>query len=139
MPWLNKILVIANQTADSDELHEELVDRAGRGPIEVTLVAPATWEAGDALAGHGVARRRVARAAERLREASVDVRTYVGDSDPVVALAEVWDPRRFDEVIVCTLPGSSSRWLRHDLPHRVQRYTDARVTHLVAHPSAVPA
>ena len=138
MPWLTKLLVIANQTADSDELRDELARRAEAGPIEVTIVAPGTWEAGDALAGHGAARRRVQRAAERLREVGIKARTHVGDSDPIIALDEVWDPRRFDEIIVCTLPGGSSRWLRYDLPHRVERYTGATVTHLVGHPAAVP-
>ena len=42
---------------------------------------------------------------------------------PLEALAEVWDPMRHDEVIVCTLPGQSSKWLRGDLPHAVARFT----------------
>jgi hypothetical protein len=44
----------------------------------------------------------------------------------------VWDPRRFDEVIVATLPTDVSRWMALDLPRRIARYTGARVSHVVA-------
>jgi len=54
----------------------------------------------------------------------------------MLALADVWDPRRFDEVVVATLPDATSRWLAVNLPKRVERYTGARVTHVVARPSA---
>jgi len=40
--------------------------------------------------------------------------------------------RELDEVIVCTLPGRSSKWLQHDFPHRVARFTGLSVTHVVA-------
>ena len=46
---------------------------------------------------------------------------------------------RHDEVIVCTLPGQSSKWLRGDLPHAVARHTGVSVLHVVAHdPADVP-
>ena len=46
---------------------------------------------------------------------------------------------RHDEVIVCTLPGQSSKWLRGDLPHAVARHTGVSVLHVVAHdPEDVP-
>jgi hypothetical protein len=54
----------------------------------------------------------------------------VGDPDPVTALREEWDPDRYDEVIVSTLPGRVSRWLQIDLPHRIQRLTDCQVRHV---------
>ncbi len=50
----------------------------------------------------------------------------------MVAVQDAWDPRRFDEVIVATLPTGVSRWLAADLPHRIERLTGARVTHIVA-------
>ena len=36
----------------------------------------------------------------------------VCDPVPLEALSEVWDPMRHDEVIVSTLPGQSSKWIR---------------------------
>lgn len=50
----------------------------------------------------------------------------------MLALDEMWNPRRFDEVIVVTLPEAASRWLAADLPRRVERLTGAPVTHVVA-------
>ena len=48
------------------------------------------------------------------------------------AVAEMWDPRRHDEVIVSTLPGQSSKWIASDLPRRLGRLTGAPVMHVVA-------
>jgi GABA permease len=69
-----------------------------------------------------------------LREAGVAVEGVVGDADPMVAVQEAWDPRRFDEIIVATLPTGASRWMAADLPHRVERFSGARVAHVVAAP-----
>jgi hypothetical protein len=49
----------------------------------------------------------------------------------VAAVKEAWDPSRFDEVIVSTLPTGASKWLQIDLPHRVERFTGAPVRHVV--------
>ena len=125
MSWTTKLLVIANRTVDSAELLDALRARAAAGPIEVTLVAPAD-------AGRVPTARRLERAVERLREDGITVEGALGHSDPLVAFEDVWDPRRFDEVIVATLPTGVSRWMAIDLPHRIARFTDARVTHVVA-------
>jgi hypothetical protein len=64
----------------------------------------------------------------------------VGDPDPVVAVMDVWDPMKFDEVIVSTLPTGSSRWLGLDLPHRLEKLTSVPVRHVVSRPAReVPA
>jgi hypothetical protein len=133
MAWTTKLLVIANRTVDSEHLREVLLARAQKGPIAITLVAPASRESGDVLTGRTAAAERLERTVAQLRADGLRVEGIVGDEDPMLAVHEVWDPRRFDEVIVSTLPGGTSRWLQHDLPHRVQRYTNARVTHIIAH------
>lgn len=117
-----KLLVIANQTVDSDDLHAALLDRAAAGPLSVTLVVPQ-----DTHAGPG---RRLGAALRRLHEAGVEAEGVLGDSDPCVAALEMWDPRRYDEIVVSTLPSATSRWLQVDVPHRIMRSTDAKVTHL---------
>ena len=40
--YRTKLLVVANQTVDSDELYDALRQRAERGPLAVTLLAPRT-------------------------------------------------------------------------------------------------
>jgi hypothetical protein len=48
------------------------------------------------------------------------VEALIGDSDPAVAVHELFERERFDEVIVSTLPARVSRWLHRDLPSRVR-------------------
>jgi len=61
MPITQRILVLANVTAASDELCAKLTERAGRAPSAFTLVVPAS-RASDARA---VAEATVARAVQR--------------------------------------------------------------------------
>ena len=132
------VIVLANRTATAPELVEALVHRSERGPIVATLVMPA---AGPGSAERAEAKKRLDEALEAWRAAGIKTCDgVVCDPIPLQALAEVWDPLRHDEVIVCTLPGQSSRWVRADLPHAVARFTGASVTHVVAHdPEQEPA
>ena len=131
MPWLTKLLVIANRTVDSEEILDALVSRASAGPVEVTLVAPASSGPGSMSVRRSMTEQRLERAVQGLSKAGVPVQGVVGDPDPMVAVQDAWDPRRYDEVIVATLPTGVSRWMAADLPHRVERMTGARVTHIV--------
>jgi hypothetical protein len=141
MPWTTKVLVIANHTVDSEEVRAAILGRAAAGPLQVTLVAPASGGARSMGEQRAVTAQRLERAVRRLREAGVAVEGVVGDADPMVAVQEAWDPRRFDEIIVATLPTGVSRWMAADLPHRVERFSGARVAHVVAapRPSRLPA
>jgi hypothetical protein len=127
MAWHARVLVIANVTASSPDLLAALKERADRGPIEPTLLLPA---ARNGFAGREEAQGRLDEALERWRDAGFDAKGMVGDPDPIVAVHETWDPRAYDEVIVSTLPGQSSRWLECDLPHRVRQITGLDVTHV---------
>ena len=53
-----RILVVANRTADSDELLNALRERAREGPLAVTLLIPATWDVIDPHGGRESAARR---------------------------------------------------------------------------------
>jgi hypothetical protein len=127
-----RVLVVANRTADSDEVHAALIERAQDGPIDVTLVAPAAWEVVDPHGGRQSASRRLNAALPRLAAAGITARGVVGDADPVAAVQDIWDAERFDEVIVATLPHHLSRWLRLDLPRRVQQLTGLPTRHVIA-------
>ena len=39
-----RVLVLANRTTDSTQLHQQLLARHAGGPITVTVLAPANWE-----------------------------------------------------------------------------------------------
>jgi hypothetical protein len=133
MPWTMKLLVIANRTVDSDEIRDAIVNRAVAGPVEITLIAPASSGAGSMRERRAATALRLDRAVQELRDVGVPVEGVVGDPDPMLAVQDAWDPRRYDEVIVATLPTGVSRWMAADLPHRVERFTGARVTHVVTH------
>ena len=134
MTWKANIMVVANKTADSPELLEVLRNRAAQGPAEFVLVFPQHGT------DHAGAVAALERALESMRNAGLAATGVVCDHDPLVAVKEAWDPFRFDEVIVSTLPMNTSRWLRVDLPRRVANATGVTVTHVVATPRelAVP-
>jgi hypothetical protein len=128
MAWEFHVLVVANVTATSDELLATLHERAGRGACRFTLVVPR---------GGPDAEKRLTEALDAMRAAGLErVGGHVGDRDPVVAAMEAWDPMRFDEIVVSTLPTGTSRWLGLDLPRRLGKLTGVPVHHVVSQPPA---
>jgi hypothetical protein len=129
--WKRHILVVANVTAASDQLLAALTERAQREPATFTLIVPATPFGGGRAAAHDA----LGVAMERLGSEGLEIDGSVGDGDPLVAVTEVWDPKRFDEIIVSTLPMKLSKWLHAGLPERIGRLTGATVTHVISHPA----
>jgi hypothetical protein len=130
MAWEFSVLVVANVTAGSDELLAALRERAEQNSCHFTLVVPAIGEE---------ARARLDSALERMRSAGLEhVSGAVGDPDPVVAVMEAWDPMKFDEILVSTLPTGSSRWLEANLPRRLEKLTSVPVRHVVSTPKVEP-
>jgi hypothetical protein len=120
-----RVLVVASRTADSSQLLDALRDRAARGPVRFTLLAPANI-------GREATQRKLEAGLAQMRDSGLDVDGQVGDSDAVSAVQDVWDPSEFDEVIVSTLPAQASKWLAIGLPQRVGQLTGALVTHVEA-------
>jgi hypothetical protein len=128
MAWEFHVLVVANVTATSDELLNALRERASRGACRFTLLMPREGDGADG---------RLTGALEAMRAAGLEnVSGQVGDPDPIVATMELWDPMKFDEIVVSTLPTGSSRWLGLDLPHRLEKLTSVTVRHVVSRPPA---
>lgn len=138
------VLVVANRTAGSPELIAALKDRATRGPVKFHLLVPATphgvaWVA-DMHSGGSEADAHVHAAVERLRAEGLEVDDgKVGDPDPVAAVEDAVNFRDFDEIVVSTLPKHVSKWLRVDLPRRVERATRKPVIHVEASETRVEA
>ena len=122
-----RVLVIANQTAGSPELVAALQARQEKGPMVPTLLMPAVR---NGYAGKEETGEQLESVLSVWREAGLEAEGLIGDPDPAVAVQETWDPRNFDEVIVSTLPGATSKWLQADLPHRVQQITGCVVQHV---------
>jgi hypothetical protein len=127
MTWKRSFLVVANVTATSDELIEALKTRA---PASFTLIIPATPFGG----GRAAATAKLAEAIEQLRAAGLEAEGTVGNADPILAVTDAWDPKRYDEIVVSTLPMRFSKWLHAGLPERIAKLTDAPVTHVVSQP-----
>jgi hypothetical protein len=131
MAWKFSLLVVANVTAASDELLAAMKRRLERGECDFTLLVPAT---GGGQEGREAAQAGLDAALARMRSDGLSVEGKIGDPDPVAAVHEIWDPMRFDEVLISTLPTGASRWLAVDLPHRVEKLTGVQVEHVVAQP-----
>jgi len=107
MSEMTKLLVVANDHIDSDEVCEAIVERAVAGPVQVTLVASesvaATAEVGSVVAAEqGAIAARMDRAVQRLRDAGVSVEGVVsGAFGGMGFVRDVRDPSRFDEIVVC--------------------------------------
>jgi hypothetical protein len=139
-----KYLLVAHQTAHSEELLEAAQDLARQDPeAEFVLLVPATpvgsllvWEEGETA---DVAVRTAASAQLRLEAGGLRVvEARTGDQDPVAAIGdEVHAGRRYAAIVVSTLPAGISRWVRMDVPSRVRRtFPRQPVIHVVA---ATPA
>jgi len=137
MPEKSHVLVVANRTAESDELLAALRDRAGKTPTRFTLLVPATphgvaWAA-DMHSGGEEAQAHMAKALDRLESAGLEVDGRIGDPDPIAAVQDaVNSDATIDSAVVSTLPTHLSRWLKLDLPRRVERTTGLPVEHVQA-------
>ena len=132
MAFRTHLLVVANQTVDSPDLRRALQERAEQAPIHVTLLVPVLWSEREE------ARARLDEACRGLREAGIESDGVLGDADPMVAVQEVWDPGRFDEIVVSTFETGASRWMQIDLPHRIAKLTDCTVRHVESRPEPEP-
>jgi hypothetical protein len=127
------LLVVATHTVDSPDLLNALEERAQQGPVHVTLLSPVLWSE------RAEARARLDEACAGLRERGIEAESVLGDADPMVAVQEVWNPGRFDEIIVSTFETGASRWMQIDLPHRIAKLTDCTVRHVESRPTPEPA
>jgi hypothetical protein len=127
-----RILVVANKTAESPELRDALCSRKDGNSF--FLVVPASGGSGlekaadpDAAVEH--TKPHLEAALTALRGEGLEVEGTVGDTDPLAAVQDALNFGAYDEVIVSTLPARASRWLKMDLPSRVERL-GVPVTHI---------
>ena len=138
---MRRYLVVANQTLLGEPLLARVQGCLDAGPCQFHLVVPATHTPGRAVwtEGHdrAVAAERLAEGLERFRALGADVVGEVGDARPIDAIRDAMlHAPPFDEIILSTLPPGPSRWLRQDLPHRIQRTFELPMSHVVARAAA---
>jgi len=131
---MRHVLVVANQTLAGQHLMAKVRDLDHLGPCAFHILVPATppqdhtWTEGEARA---IATRRLNEGLGRFREAGVQATGEVGDANPILAVEDVIREQEFDEIIVSTLPPRISKWLKLDLPRRVEAAFGLPVTHVV--------
>src|SRR5215217_1070405 len=113
-----RILVVANRTAATPALIDEVQRRASEAMCRFTVLVPRTfWDADTEESAI-----TLELAIPLLEEASGGhVNGLIGDSDPFEAVSAALANENYDEVILSTLPTRVSRWLHLDLPARLQR------------------
>ncbi len=109
-----RVLIVANRTASTPALLETVRRRGETGPCEFALLVPdvtdrtaADWTLETA--------QRLLQPATRGR-----VEGLVGGADPFESVKAAVRDGSFDEIIISTLPARMSKWLRRDLPRRVE-------------------
>jgi hypothetical protein len=130
------ILVVANQTIGGAKLLDLVRERATEPDTSFTLVVPMTSpRSGYVIYEDAVrdsAQVRLDLALSYLRSDDILAGGELGDEDPYTATLDALREYEPDEVIISTLPQSSSGWLRRDLIERIQDATTAPVTHVVS-------
>ena len=138
---MRRYLVVAHQTLASRELLEAMKARMEESDTTFHLLVPIyhgepglTWTEGHDRA---VAQRRLDEAQLRMTAEGVTVAGEVGGDSPVDSVDEVLrrdGPHNFAGIIVSTLPRNVSKWLKLDVPSRIQRKTTLAVDHIIGHP-----
>ena len=130
------ILVVANQTIGGAALLDLVRKRAKEPDTSFTLVVPMTKPKSGYVIYDDVVRDaaqvRLDLALSYLRGEDIVASGELGDEDPFTATLDAISEYRPDEVIISTLPQSSSGWLRRDLIERIQDGTGVPVTHVIS-------
>lgn len=146
-----RYLVVANQTLASAALEELVHTLVEDGPCHFHVVVPQVSTATvhvdpsglinasvhpAASDAYSLARRDAESRLRSFRElfdstAGAELTGEVVVGDPLQAVRRVLERSIFHQIIVSTLPAGVSKWLRMDLPHRIERAVDLPVISLV--------
>lgn len=148
---MGRYLIVANQTLGGADLEQKVKDRIEHGEGSFYVVVPMVepelevvdWAPQDPMFGAPVparvsddaleeaqerSRRRLDAMIEKVTSLGGVADGEVGSTDPFRAVEAVLERESFDEVIVSTLPAGISRWVRMDLPSRIDRRAECPVT-----------
>ncbi len=156
---MTRHLIVANQTLGGVELEQRIEQRIARGDTQFFVLVPSIepdleasgWEPHDPLFGvpaqsgtaedaielaHRRSRHRLGSIIGKIARLGGHAEGEVGDADPYRAVHDLLERETFDEIIISTLPAGVSRWIKMDLPSRVDRLADCPVSVVEAEPVA---
>jgi hypothetical protein len=128
-------LVVANKTSTGEELIEHLRAKAAGAERHLFIAVVPQQD------GHGTAPReariRLAAMLDRIHTAGLLGSGMIGDPDPYTAVMNALELFRVDDIVISTLPGERSGWMRAHLVERVRGATSAKVEHIEVDVNAV--
>jgi len=146
---VHTVLIVANQTIGSAELTRAVKERIATGahfhllvpvpptpPSAISVGLAAVESAATAFMVlpdlRALAEERLESGLEWLRELGAAATGEVGVIDTVAAVVGVVKRDGTDEILVSTLPSRISKWLRQDLPHKIEKNVTIPVTVVIA-------
>ena len=133
-----RILVIANETCAGAAVVDEVRYRAGHGPAEVLVVAPALagsrmghWLSSDLEGARDAATERLDASVAALRAIGLEAAGQLGDADPMQALDDAFRVFAPDEILISTHPPARSNWLERQVVQKARDQYEVPVTHVV--------
>jgi hypothetical protein len=134
---MSTILVIANETVESPILREAIGATAkGGDDAEVVIVAPAL----NSRARHWVsdedearqrAKLRLERCLASLTAVGIEARGWIGDADPLQAIADALHFVSAGQIVIATHPEGRANWLARRLVPRARRRFAIPILHVV--------
>jgi hypothetical protein len=131
------LLIIANRTCPCPGLADDVIARIEGRPGRVHVVAPSLnsrlrhWTS-DVDAAIGAARGRLQIAVDLLEAAGLAASGDVGDSDPLVAIADALHTFPAHAVLISTWPEGRSNWLERGLLERARGRFALPIEHAVS-------
>ena len=154
---MRNALIVANRTVGGNQLEAAVRERLAAGPCTFHLVIPVTGVVSAAVAvgsaasdtmpvtpldfvnERDVAEKRLTFGLEWLRSLGAQATGEVlPEPDTVSGVCRAVADHSVAEIIVSTLPTTVSRWLRQDLPHRIERKVSVPVIVVTSSSAASP-
>jgi hypothetical protein len=120
-------LVVATQTVNSPDLLSHLKSEASAHPHRYTFICPRSGQ----ISREEVCDRLASTLAELYR-ADIDATGMPMSPEPFSAVENAIAHYRLDEILISTLKGEESQWLKEGLIERVEELTDMPVRHIEA-------